>query len=133
MNELKKIRLEKMREMIERMKKPEEIKIGVSDEDFYEKVLKKSEEVPVVVDFWAVWCMPCLMLGPALEKLAEEYKGKFVLAKANVDQAGTTASTYKITSIPAVKMFKNREVVDSFVGALPEPDVRQWLDKNLKS
>ena len=59
--------------------------IDVTDADFQEKVIEKSKEVPVVVDFWATWCMPCLMISPVLDKLSEEYKGKFILAKVNVD------------------------------------------------
>ncbi|RLJ05421.1 MAG: thioredoxin [Candidatus Aenigmatarchaeota archaeon] len=107
-------------------------KIEVTDNDFQEKVVELSERLPVVVDFWAVWCTPCLLLGPVLEKLADEYDGKFILAKVNVDQSPATSQKYGIMSIPSVKMFKNGKIVDEFVGALPEPAVRQWLDKNLK-
>lgn len=76
-------------------------------------------------------CTPCLMLGPALEKLVKEYNGKFILAKINVDEGRATAQKYGVMSIPSVKMFKDGKVVDEFVGALPEPAVKQWLDKNL--
>lgn len=107
------------------------MKIDVTDKDFKEKVLEQSKEKPVVVDFWATWCVPCLMLGPILEKLALEYKDKFILAKLNVDENPIVSQTYGIMSIPAVKMFKNGEVADEFVGALPEPHVKKWLEKNL--
>ena len=111
--------------------KAREIEIAVNDENFSKEVIKKSREVPIVVDFWASWCTPCLMLSPILEKLAKEYKGKFVLAKCNVDEARNHAMQYGVMSIPCVKLFKNGKVVDEFIGAIPEPNVREWLDKNL--
>ncbi len=107
------------------------IKIEVDDSNFEEEVIKQSEKIPVVVDFWAQWCMPCLVLGPVLEKIAEKYKGKFILAKLNVDKSPITSQKYKIMSIPNVKMFKDGKIVDEFVGALPEFQVQNWLDKNL--
>jgi putative thioredoxin len=76
--------------------------------------------------------MPCLMLSPILEKLAKEYNGKFILAKLNVDENRITSQKYGIMSIPSVKLFKNGKVVDEFVGALPEPSVREWLNKNIR-
>ena len=105
--------------------------IDVTDEDFQEKVIKKSKDVAVVVEFYADWCPPCRMLGLILEKLAKEYKGKFILAKANVDQNRTKSQEYFVTGIPAIKLFKNKEIVDEFVGAMPETNVKAWLDKNL--
>jgi len=133
MNELEKIRKKKMKELI---KKSEEDKmkteIEVNDNSFNEMVIEQSKKVPIVVDFWATWCMPCLMLSPALEKFAEEYKGKFILAKVNVDEARTAAQKYGIMSIPNVKMFKDGKVVDEFIGAIPESQVKEWLDKKLK-
>ena len=105
--------------------------INVTDQDFQEKVIEKSEEIPIVVDFWAAWCMPCLMLSPALEKFAEEYKGKFTLVKVNVEQAPETSRKYAVMSIPSVKMFKNGEITDEFVGAIPESNIKEWLNKNL--
>ena len=106
--------------------------INVTDKDFKEEVIEKSEEIPVVVDFWSNWCPPCHILGPILEKIAEEQKGKFILAKADIDQALEISRKYGIESIPNVKMFKNGKVVDGFVGAIPEPNVKEWLNKNLK-
>jgi len=133
MDEIEKIKQKKLEEMKDRMQILKEgTKIEVTDNDFQEKVVELSERLPVVVDFWAVWCTPCLLLGPVLEKLADEYDGKFILAKVNVDQSPATSQKYGIMSIPSVKMFKNGKIVDEFVGALPEPAVRQWLDKNLK-
>ena len=104
----------------------------VTDKNFEKEVIEKSKHIPIVVDFWASWCMPCLILKPTLEKIAEEYKGKFILAKANVDEVVETSEKYNITSVPNVKLFINGKVVDEFVGAMPEARIKAWLDKHLK-
>jgi len=106
--------------------------IDVGDSDFQEKVVEKSKEIPVIVDFWAEWCMPCRILGPVLEKIAKEYEGKLILAKVNVEEAPSTARLYGIMSIPSVKLFKDGKIVDEFVGAVPEYVVKEWIEKNLK-
>jgi len=108
-----------------------EVEIEVGDDDFQEKVIEKSKKVPVLVDFYTNRCGPCRMLSPILEKIAKEYNGKFVLAKVNVDDAQITASEFGIMSIPTVILFKNGEPVDYFVGALPEPQIREWLKRVL--
>ncbi len=105
--------------------------VEINDSNFEEEVIKKSKETPVVVDFWASWCRPCVMLGPVLEKVAKEFNGKFVLAKANVDEAKSSSQKYGIMSIPNVKLFKDGKVVDEFVGAYPEDFVKKWIEKNL--
>ncbi|MDP6670407.1 MAG: thioredoxin [archaeon] len=107
------------------------MEVNVNDSNFEKEVIEKSNEIPVLVDFWAGWCMPCLMLKPILEKIAKEYDGKFVLAKLNTDENPATSSKYGISSIPDVRIFKNGEVAGGFVGALPEESVKQWLDKNI--
>ena len=103
----------------------------ITDEDFQEKVIEKSREIPVIVDFWAEWCGPCKMLGPTLEGLAKENSEKFVLAKCNVDDARQKAGEYAIRSIPSVKLFKDGKVVDEFVGVLPAKKIQEWLERNL--
>lgn len=104
--------------------------VEVNEENFQKEVLEKSKEKPVLVDFWAEWCMPCLMLGPILEKLEKKYKEKFILAKVNVDENLSLASQYGIMSIPNVKLFKEGKEADGFVGALPEREIVNFLERN---
>ena len=97
--------------------------------DFAQHVLEESKHRPVVVDFWAPWCGPCKSLKPILEKLAAEYGGKFLLAKINSDDNQELAARYGVRGIPSVKAFINGEPVDEFSGALPEGEVRAFLDR----
>jgi putative thioredoxin len=99
-------------------------------ESFEQEVILKSREVPVLVDFWATWCGPCKSLGPILEKLAEDYGGGFLLAKIDVDQEQELASYFQIRSVPTVMLLKDAQVVDGFPGALPEGQIRQFLEKH---
>lgn len=101
--------------------------------DFDEKVLAASRKTPVLVDFWAPWCQPCTVLKPLLEKLAAEYGGRFVLAKVNSDENQELAVRYGVRGIPAVKAFVDGEMVDEFTGALPEPQIREFLDRLIPS
>src|SRR5919201_501604 len=91
----------------------------VDEAGFRERVIDRSHEVPVVVDFWAAWCGPCRVLGPALEKAAQARAGKVELAKVDVERNQMLAQSFDVRGIPAVKAFRDAKVVDEFTGALP--------------
>jgi len=99
--------------------------INVSDANFNQQVLHSL--LPVLVDFWAPWCGPCRMTEPILEKLASETVGRLVVAKLNVDENPQTAGSYAVRSIPTMMLMKNGKIIDQWVGALPEPVLRQRL------
>ena len=102
---------------------------AITSEDFDKEVLQS--ETPVLVDFWAEWCGPCQILGPVLDKVADEYKEKIVLAKVNVDSAPACSQKYQISQIPTVVLFKAGKLASGFIGVRPEEFIRQWLDEAL--
>ena len=102
---------------------------SVTDADFEDEVIKSSQ--PVLVDFWAPWCGPCVAIAPTLDALAEEYKGKLTIAKMNVDENANTPATYGVRSIPFMVLFKDGKVLDSIVGAHPKAKLKDLLDKAL--
>jgi len=103
--------------------------IEVDDSNFEQVVLKSN--VPVLVDFWAPWCRPCIMAAPVLEELAEEYSGRVTFAKLNVDQNAKTAAKYGIMAIPNLIIFKNGQPLSQIVGYKPKAELKRDLDAAL--
>jgi putative thioredoxin len=101
--------------------------IQVTDADFQQRVLERSEQVPVLVDFWADWCQPCHMLAPVIEQAVDAHAGKVELAKLDTDHNQATAARYGVRGLPTVKAFRNGEVVDEFTGAQPPLVVERFV------
>jgi putative thioredoxin len=110
-----------------------ELVFDVEEADFEQQVLQRSRERPVVVDFWAPWCGPCRLLGPVLQMLVEERHGEILLAKVDIDRAQRLAAEFRIDAIPAVIAFRDGKPVLDFVGVLPEPQLRAFLDELIPS
>jgi putative thioredoxin len=105
--------------------------IDVTDETFQAEVVDRSMQSVVVVDLWAPWCGPCRTLGPIIEQVVDDTNGKAVLVKVNVDENPAISQAFRVQSIPAVYALKNGQVVDGFMGALPEHEVRQFVERLL--
>ncbi|TRZ49041.1 MAG: thioredoxin [Dehalococcoidia bacterium] len=100
--------------------------IDVSDQTFEEEVIKS--DLPVLLDLWAPWCRPCLMVAPVVEKLAEKYNGRFKFCRLNVDENPQTAAKYQIMSIPTLLFFKGGKVADTVIGAVPEQALQPKIE-----
>ncbi|MDP2946682.1 MAG: thioredoxin [Nanoarchaeota archaeon] len=107
------------------------MEIEVADDSFQREVIERSNDIPVLVDFWAGWCGPCMMLKPVLEKIVKDYGDRLILAKVDVQENQKVANEYGVMSIPSVKLFKNGKVVDEFVGVQPEGKIREWINESL--
>lgn len=103
--------------------------LNVTDENFEEEVLKN--DLPVLVDFWAVWCAPCYAVVPTLDHLSQNYKNKLKVVKLNVDEQMKTASTYGVRSIPTLLLFKGGELKETIIGALPQDKILEILSTHL--
>ena len=105
------------------------MKVKVTDANFKEEVLES--DLPVLVDFWAVWCAPCRMVAPAVEEIAKEYEGKLKVCKLNIDEAPATASQYEIMSIPTLAVFKDGQVVEKIIGVVPKTALGEKIKSHI--
>jgi len=105
--------------------------LNVTAQTFQKDVVERSRTTPVLLDFWATWCAPCRTLGPTLEKLAVEFAGSFTLAKVDIDASPELADVFQIQSVPTVLLLKDGRLADGFAGALPEVQIRKFLEKHL--
>lgn len=103
--------------------------ISITDVSFEEEVLKS--DVPVLLDFWAVWCAPCKMIVPSLERIAKSFQGRLKVAKMNIDESPQTPSKFAVMSIPTLLLFKGGEVKETLVGALPQNKIEEAINKHL--
>ncbi len=106
-----------------------QLTIDINDDSFDNSVIKSTQ--PVLVDFWAPWCGPCVAIAPVLDAIAEEYKGKVTIAKMNVDENAHVPATFGVRSIPLMALFKNGQMVDSVVGAVPKGKLVDMIKKVL--
>ncbi len=105
------------------------MEITLTEQNFDQEIIQS--ELPALVDFWAPWCGPCRMMGPVIDAIAEKYQGRVKVGKLNVDEAPGIASRYGIMSIPTISIFKDGNVVDTVVGAVPQQEIENRIDRIL--
>ena len=105
------------------------MEVKITDLNFKQEVLES--DMPVLVDFWAPWCMPCSMIAPTVEEIAGEYKKKLKVCKLNVDEAPNTASSYGIMSIPTLAIFKDGQVMDKIVGVVSKSELKSAIEPHI--
>ncbi len=103
--------------------------INLTKDTFEQEVVNSSK--PVLVDFWASWCGPCRMVAPIMDQLAEEYDGKVVVGKVNVDEEGELAEKFRVMSIPTIMLFKDGQVVEKIIGARSKEEFSKFIDRNI--
>jgi thioredoxin 1 len=106
------------------------MKVEVTTENFEQEVLQS--DVPVLIDFWAEWCMPCKMIAPVLDEMAEEYDGKLKIGKLNVDEQGELAARYNVVSIPTLMVFKGGEIAGQQIGAAPRERLEELVKPHME-
>jgi len=127
-NDLNKIRLKKAEMLLKAQSMPTDIAKIHSAEEF-KNLIKEYPDKILIIDFWAVWCSPCMMFAPVFEKIQKEHYQDFIFVKINVDEVGSIAQTYRITGIPTTLFIKNDEVIHKVVGAVNEEYIRKVLEK----
>lgn len=127
MDELEEIRKRKMEEMLKKMEYPDK-PVKLNEGNFDEKI---SKYPLVLVDFWSKWCPPCRLIAPVIDELAKELKGKVVFGKLNVDENRNLAARFRIMAIPTLLLFRNGELVDQMVGAIPKQKILEVIKKYL--
>lgn len=105
------------------------MEIGVTDENFKQEVLESN--LPVLVDFWAEWCMPCQIIAPTVKEIAEEYQGKLKVCKLNVDEGPHTSSEHGIMSIPTLAIFKDGKLIDKIIGAVSKAEIISKIEPHI--
>ncbi|MFX0083078.1 MAG: thioredoxin [Candidatus Hodarchaeota archaeon] len=127
-SELEKLRMKRAKTLLNSQQMPENI-IEIQSAEEFEKLLKDYPNKIVIIDFWAVWCGPCMFFAPVFKKLHEEYKKDFIFVKVNVDENNAIAMKYSITGIPTTLFIKNGDVVNKIIGALNYEQMKQVLEK----
>ena len=127
-NDLNKIRLKKAEMLLKTQSMPTEI-VKIHSAEEFNKIKADFSDKILIIDFWAVWCSPCMMFVPVFEKLQKELYQEFVFVKVNVDEVGSIAQEYRITGIPTTLFIKNDKVIHKVVGAVNEDHLRRVLEK----